>query len=284
MNKDFLKFKNFFFIISLIFCFLSAFFLIKNGLKFGMEFTGGVEIELESKNPIDLNLFSKKFIDFSVFKIKYYGSKKSVQIRIGDISGDYDCLISILKNKLSDDVKIVKINYISAEINKENIKNSLNAAILSIIFMLVYLSYRFKYIMAFSALVTLIHDVILLLGIISFLNLEFNLMILSSIFTTFGYSVNDTIIVFDRIRENLNLNRDKNKYFIINLSINSTFSRTIVTSFSTLLVTIILMIFAGEHIFNFALIFFFGVVIGTYSSIYIASSLLFVSNVFFKSS
>lgn len=138
--------------------------------------------------------------------------------------------------------------------------------------MTLYLILRFNIIYALSAILTLLHDIIIIMGIISFANIELNLIILSAIFTIFGYSINDTIIIFDRIRENIKYNKDNlDLPDIINNSINKTISRTISTSLSTLFVTIILMLTAGDALFLFSLILTLGIIIGTYSSIYISA-------------
>lgn len=275
MKIDFLKISRLFLLISFFLFFLSLFFLFKNGLNLGLEFAGGLEIEFNSKQFIEINDLNERLKDLPSFKIKYLESNYNVQLKIKDFLKDSDLVINEIKKRLPEFISLVKINHTGPEINKENINNSIVAIFFSIFFMLIYLCFRFNYDMAFITIVTLLHDMVLLIGLISFLKLEFNLLILSSIFTVFGYSVNDTIIVFDRIRENIFLFRDKNFYYIINLSINMTLSRTLITSSSTLLVAMILMFFTSSHIFNFSFIFFIGVIIGTYSSIFIASYLLF---------
>ncbi len=147
--------------------------------------------------------------------------------------------------------------------------------------MILYLTYRFKYKFAISATITLIHDIILISGIISFLKLEVNLTTLSAMFAVFGYSINDTVVIFDRLREYSNIYMNKWKFEdIINISINNTLSRTIITSMSTLLITIILLIFSGEYLFGFSLILTLGIIIGTYSSIYISTTPLLILDLF----
>jgi len=272
MNIDFVKISKKIVIISTILCILSLISIFNYKLNLGLEFTGGIEIELESDNKININEIKNKLNYIQDIKIKYYGSKKNLQIKIKYSDNDINLLINSIKNNIDDKIKIIRIDYIGAEINSETIKNSILAIIIAIISMMLYLTYRFQYKMALSATITLIHDMILILGIISFLNLEFNLIILSAMFAIFGYSINDTVVIFDRIREHLNKYKNKKTLIeIINLSINSTLSRTIMTSLSTLLVTIILMIFAGEYLFGFSLILSFGIIVGTYSSIYIST-------------
>lgn len=174
---------------------------------------------------------------------------------------------------------IIKYDFIGKEINKENIKNTILSISIAVISIFIYLTFRFKYKMAISAIITLFHDIIILLGIISFFSIELNLIILSSLLTIFGYSINDTVIIFDRIREIENINK---KIYdikeIVNLSINKTLSRTIITSLSTLIVTIILSTLSDAYLSNFYFILSLGIIIGTYSSIYISANLLLIIN------
>ncbi|HIH2763448.1 MAG TPA: protein translocase subunit SecF [Candidatus Azoamicus sp.] len=142
--------------------------------------------------------------------------------------------------------------------------------------MLIYLTFRFKYEFAISALLALLHDIILVLGFISFFNIEFDIILLSSLFAIFGYSINDTVVIFDRLRETIRMNNNLKFDDIINESINKTLSRTLTTSLSTLFVTLILMFFSGGYLFNFSLILSFGIIIGTYSSIFISFLPLFL--------
>lgn len=277
MNINFVKISKITLSLSIILCLFSIFYITKHNFNFGLEFTGGIEIELNSKNKINLTQIKNNLTDIKNIKIKYYGSKKNIQIKIKNTHEKPDIIINKIKNKLSNDTKIIKIDYIGAEINKETIKNSIFASILAIISMYIYLIYRFKHTLAISAIITLIHDILILCGIISFLNLEFDLTILSALFTIFGYSINDTIIIFDRLRESIVLYKNKkNLEEIINLSINKTLSRTLITSLSTLLVTLMLIFFLGEHLFGFTLILSLGIIIGTYSSIYISLILLII--------
>jgi preprotein translocase subunit SecF len=162
------------------------------------------------------------------------------------------------------------MEYIGAEINDDIIKKSINAIFLSIILMFIYLILRFDLYFALSGIISLFHNIIIILCIISYFKIELNLLLLSAIFALFGYSVNDTVVIFDRIRENLNLKNNNDITSIINLSLNSTLSRTIKTSLSTILVVIILFIF-NTDLYYFSLILNLGIIIGTYSSIFIST-------------
>ena len=272
MNINFIKINKKVVVLSLILCILSLISLFKYNLNLGLEFTGGIEIELESKNRLHISEIKDKLNYINDIKIKYYGSKKNIQLKIKNTEENIEELIDSIKINLGDKTNIIRMDYIGAEINKETITNSFIAIVIALLSMMLYLTYRFQYKMAFSALITLIHDIILILGVISFFKLEFNLIILSAMFAIFGYSINDTVVIFDRIREHINLYKHKKEFNeIINISINKTLSRTIMTSLSTLLVTVILMMFAGEYLFGFSLILSVGIVIGTYSSICIST-------------
>lgn len=263
MNINFLKIKNICLLISIIMCTISITALFKKNILLGLEFKGGTEIEITVSNNITLTDIKKKLIDIKNIKINYSGSNKNIKIKTKNN-------INEVLNKInSSDIKVIKYSYIGPEINKNIIKSSIIAIFLALVTMTTYLIIRFNLIFALSAIFTLFHDILIILGIISSMNIEIDLIILSAIFTIFGYSVNDKIIIFDRIRENMK-NTTEIK-LIINNSINKTLSRTIGTSFSTILVTIILSIFAGEYLFLFSIILTLGILIGTYSSICISS-------------
>lgn len=277
MKINFVKINKITILISTLLCIISMCYILKYNFNLGLEFTGGIEIELESNNKIDILEIKNKLTNIKNIKIKYYGSKKNIQIKIKNTNENIDNVVNIIKTQLQNEIKLVKINYIGAEVNKETVKNSITAIIIALLSMILYLTYRFKYKLALSATLTLLHDIILISGIISFFKLEVDLTTLSAIFAIFGYSINDTVVIFDRLREYSNIY--KNKWTlekIINVSINSTLSRTIITSISTLLVAIILIIFSGEYLFNFSLILALGIVIGTYSSIYISTTPLLI--------
>ncbi len=275
MKIDFIKTNKITFPLSLIFCFLSIFLVYTNGLNLGLEFTGGIEIEIESKEKMKIDMVKNTFKSIGNAKIKYYGSKKNIQIKIKSFKNNVDDIIISIEKVLDNQVKIIRVDYIGAEVNDRIIKKSIIAIISAFIFMMLYLSFRFKYKFAISATLTLIHDIVLIIGLISLLKLEFDLAILSAIFAVFGYSINDTVVIFDRIRENLIIYENKYTFEkIINISVNNSLSRTIITSLSTLFVVLILMFFSSEYLLGFSIVLAFGIIIGTYSSIYIATILL----------
>lgn len=281
MTNNYTKINEITFVLSIILILISILILTNNKLNLGIEFTGGIEIEIESSNLINIDEIKKNIDDIKNSKIKYSGSKKNIQIKI-KISKKED-IIEKIKKKIEitnekNYTKIIKIEYIGAEINKETIKNSINAIILSLVVMTIYLIIRFEYKTSISTVLALIHDIVLILGILSLFKIEFNLSTLAAILAVIGYSVNNSVIIFDRIRENINTNNNKKIIDIINNSINETISRTMLTSSSTLLVTLTLMIVSKETLFIFGLILTLGIIIGTYSSIYISTMLYYILN------
>lgn len=272
MTINFIKQKNIYLLLSIFLTLISIFILIKKELNFGLEFYGGTEIELQIIKNLSINDIKKTLKDVKNIKINYLGSDKTIQIKTKNIKNNLD----EIKNKLNklniENFEILKSNYIGSEINKDTIKKSIIAIILSIVSITIYLIVRFNHKFALSAIITLLHDILLIVAFISWMNIELNLITLSAIFTIFGYSINDTIIIFDRIRENIKNDKLTTSLdVLINNAINSTLSRTINTSLSTTFVTIILMIFSNESLYMFSLILTIGIIIGTYSSIYISA-------------
>lgn len=273
MNIDFIKKKYIYLIISIVLCIISILIVTKKNLTLGLEFCSGTEIEIQLTQEIKIEDLKNTLSKIKNTKINYYGSNKNIQIKTKNTQNKVDEIKNILKTTSnSQNIKIINSTYIGSEISKETIKKSLSAIIIAVLSMTLYLIIRFNLMFAFSAIITLLHDITILIGIISLAEIELDLIIISALFTIFGYSINDTIIIFDRIRESIKYNKNKLTLSeIINNSINKTLSRTISTSLSTILVTVTLMFFAGESLFLFSLILTLGIIIGTYSSIYISA-------------
>ncbi|HFL8819367.1 MAG TPA: protein translocase subunit SecF [Candidatus Azoamicus sp. OHIO2] len=271
MYINFVKYFKINLIVSILLVCVCIFYIITNSIDLGLEFTGGLNLELEYEKKVSLNIIRHVFKEFKDVKIKYYGSKKNIQIKVKKTHKDRNDFIVLIKNLIDSGAKVVKIEYIGAEVTKNIINNSIKAVFLSILLMFIYLMVRFDYINAISAITILIHDIIVVLGVISFFDLELDFSVMAALFAVFGYVVNDTIIIFDRIREIKKLYHLYNMTDIINIALNNTLSRTLMTSLSTLVVVIIILIFGNEYLFGFALTLFCGIIIGTYSSIYIAT-------------
>lgn len=280
MNINFIKYFSinlFFSVIVVVFC---IFYIIKNNIDFGLEFTGGLELELEYTDKVKLSDIRYLFNDFKDVTIKYYGSKKHLQIKIKKSDKNKKDIIVLIKKLLDDGAKVLKIDYIGAEVTSNVINNSIKALLLSVLLMFIYLTFRFDYILALSAIIVLVHDIIIVIGLLLFFEFEFNLSVMAALFAVFGYVVNDTIIIFDRIREARSVYNINDNAEMINAAINNTVVRTLITSLSTLFVVTIIFIFGGEYLWGFAFTLFFGIIIGTYSSIYVAPApMLFFNRV-----
>lgn len=248
-------------------------------LNLGLDFTGGMQVEINFSNPVDTTKIRKNLVEhgFSQAFVRGYDARH-ISIRVAPHK---DLTQEQLKGRLIAAMpaampiaQIGSLNYIGAQVGKQLVMNGILAIIVTLIITMIYITLRFELRFAVSAAIALIHDPILILGIFSFFHIEFNLIVLAAVLTVIGYSLNDTIVIYDRIRENFRKVRCGTPTEIVDLSINQTLSRTIMTSGLTLLVVIVLLIFGGETLRPFALALIVGIVIGTYSSIYIASSLV----------
>ncbi len=264
--------------------------IINNGPKLSIDFKGGTLVAVQYTKPININNFrselktvtinGKKF-DFSTSEIKHFGNKSNVSIRIASMEDEpenfsqnfIDFLRNIYPDSLPEnkDEFILLLDTLSPKIGSELSGKAIMAILYALTLILIYISFRFEFIFAIGAIAAITHDVIITLGIFSILGYEISLPIVAAFLTIVGYSLNDTIVIFDRIRENMKTRKKDPVAATVNKSINESLSRTIVTSLTTLMVVITLYIFGGEviHYFSFALI--IGVLVGTYSSIFVAS-------------
>ncbi len=264
--------------------------IINNGPKLSIDFKGGTLVAVQYTKPININNFrselktvtinGKKF-DFSTSEIKHFGNKSNVSIRIASMEDEPENFsqnfINFLRNIYPDslpenkDEFILLLDTLSPKIGSELSGKAIMAILYALTLILIYISFRFEFIFAIGAIAAIAHDVIITLGIFSILGYEISLPIVAAFLTIVGYSLNDTIVIFDRIRENMKTRKKDPVAATVNKSINESLSRTIVTSLTTLMVVITLYIFGGEviHYFSFALI--IGVLVGTYSSIFVAS-------------
>lgn len=249
--------------------------LVVNHLNLGLDFTGGMQMTVTFDKPTATHVVREELLSngFEQASVVAFGTK-AFSIKVGphsEISRD------ALKTKLLSAMPGAKmggqLDYIGPQVGKQLMTNGILAIVVSLIATMIYIALRFEYRFAVSAALALIHDPILILGLFSFFHLEFNMIVLTAVLTVIGYSLNDTIVVYDRVRENFHKIRKMNSSDIMDLSINQTLSRTIMTSGLTLLVVIALFIYGGDMIHGFALALIIGIVIGTYSSIYVAGSL-----------
>jgi preprotein translocase subunit SecF len=274
----FMSYRKIAMIFSAILMIISVASLSINKLNFGLDFTGGTLIEVGFEQPADLksirDLMSTNGHEDA--KVQLYGTSRDVVIRLGlrdgvkaEMLGNE--ILSILESGTGQKVDMRRIEFVGASVGDELAEQGGLAMLTALICILVYVAFRFEWRFAIGSVVALFHDVILTLGLFSILGLEFDLTVLAAILAVIGYSLNDTIVVSDRIRENFRKIRDNDAEGIINISLTQTLSRTFITSITTLLVLAALFFQGGALIHGFATALLFGVFVGTYSSIYVAS-------------
>ena len=281
-NKHFKIFN----IISIVLIILSVFFLLFKGLNYGVDFKGGTLIELRVQDQtIDISSIRQSFkkMNLGDVNVKKFGNKTDFLITFEKKDEKNINFISDIKNKLVLDIgnsfSFRRVENVGPKVSSELLKSGVIAILMSLSAMMIYIWLRFEWQFSLGAIFALIHDVIITLGFFSILNLEINLSIVAAVLTIVGYSMNDTVVIFDRVRENLKKYSSKKINEITNLSINETLSRTIITSLTTLLALVSIFIFGGEILKGFSFAMILGVIFGTYSSIYIANPILEYLNV-----
>ena len=254
---------------------------LSGGLKYGIDFAGGTLIQLQFKTPPDIEVIRDglKTIALGESTIQEFGSKRDILIRIQRSEEKLEAVGSKVRNSLGgkfnkEDITIERVEMVGPKVGRDLREKAFLSILYAVIGIVIYISWRFELQYAIAAIIALAHDVLVTLGAFSILDKEFTLVIVAAFLAIIGYSLNDTIVVFDRIRENLR-RRGKNTFVqIINASINQTLSRTLLTSGTTLMVVIALFFFGGEIIHDFSFALLVGILVGTYSSIFIASVFL----------
>ena len=280
-NFRFMKKRKLIALFSLLLILISIASLSIAGLNFGIDFTGGTIIEVAYEGEINLDSMREalKQGGFDGALVQYFGSIHDMLIRIPVIEEHNraelsDQVVAILQSNNKAPLDIRRIEFVGPQVGKELTEQGSLAMLYAIISILVYVSLRFEYRFAIGSVIALIHDVIITLGFLSILQLEFNLTVLAAILAVVGYSLNDTIVVFDRIRETFSNMCEGSSEWVVNCALNDTFSRTMMTSMTTLLVVLSLLVFGGKAIHVFSIVLILGIILGTYSSIYIASGIL----------
>ena len=286
INFEFMKWHKSAVYVSIFLILLSIFSIFAKGFNYGVDFKGGTIIEIGFSNeaPIDEIRDFLNVNNYSKSSAQYFGSKNDILIRMPNIATANESNLSnnlVLDLKQEFNFSLKRVEYVGAQVGEELRDQGILAALIALILIMIYIALRFEYRFSIGAILALIHDVILIMGIFSVSQIEFNLSVFAAILAVIGYSLNDTIVVFDRIRENFKaaIIENTNTVSLVNQSINQTLSRTLITSFTTILVLISLIIFGGEILFGFSFALLIGVIIGTYSSIYIASSTLLLLNI-----
>ncbi len=259
---------------SILIFILSIAALFIHGLKWGLDFTGGTQIEVTYSQAADLSAIRNSLnkLGFKEAQVVSYGNSKDVLISIAPHEGKQTLLVDQVMSALPDAVK-QRVDFVGPQVGKELATKGALAVLVSLLATMIYIAMRFEYRLAVSSAVALIHDPVLILGVFAFFGIEFDLKALAGVLAVIGYSLNDTIVVFDRVRENFIKIRRGTPIEIMNISINQTLSRTIMTSLLTLFVVVALFVYGGEAIHGFSLALIIGIVIGTYSSIYVAGAL-----------
>jgi|TARA_B100001971_G_scaffold162134_1_gene152350 preprotein translocase SecF subunit len=285
-NIPFNKFYKLFNILSLSLILISLLLLIFKGLNYGVDFKGGTLIEVRSLDKtLNISDLRKSFNDLNLgdVTVKKFGNDIDYVVKFEKKQSIEENFIENIKNELKKDIGNIfefrRVESVGPKVSAELLKSGVIAIGLSLGAMLIYIWIRFEWQFSLGAIVALFHDIIITLGFFSLLNLEINLSIVAAVLTIVGYSMNDTVVIFDRVRENLKKFSDIKIYEITNISINETLSRTIITSITTLLALLSIFIFGGAILKGFSFAMILGVIIGTYSSIYIANPILVRLNV-----
>ena len=278
---QFINYFRLFNFVSLILILISVGFIFYKGLNFGVDFKGGTLIELRVENTeIGIGDVRQSFIKMNLgdVNVKKFGKGNDYLIKFEQTDKNKENFIENIKTQLSKNLggsfSFRRVENVGPKVSGELLKSGLIAIVLSLSAMLIYIWIRFEWQFSLGAIIALIHDVIITIGFFSILEFEINLSIVAAVLTIVGYSMNDTVVIFDRVRENLKKYSSKSINEISNLSINETLSRTIITSLTTLLALLSIFFFGGKilHGFSFAMI--LGVIFGTYSSIFIANPIL----------
>ncbi|MAV98033.1 MAG: protein translocase subunit SecF [Gammaproteobacteria bacterium] len=282
MNIEFMRFRKVASALSIILLIISIGSLAIKNLELGLDFTGGILLEIKLDQDIEnleevRNLLAEEGIEN--FILNFSGSQNDLSIKIpgGEDSSNNESLKKILKDNFSYDLR--KEEFIGPQVGEELRDQGGLGLLIALLIMTIYIMFRFQYKFAVGAILALAHDVLIVLGFFSLLSIDFDLTVLAAVLAVIGYSLNDTIVVSDRIRENFRKKRRSEATQLIDRSLNQMLGRTLITSLTTLLVLFALLIFGGDAIQNFSLALIIGVLAGTYSSIYIVCNVLISMNI-----
>ena len=265
-------------LVSLVLVLASVASLMVNKLQLGLDFTGGTLVEVAYNQAPDVNQVRQQLQNagFADVVVQNFGSDTDLLVRLGQTFSDSvgQEVLAVLQADPNYSITLQRSEYVGAQVGEELTEQGGLGLLVALFMVMAYVAFRFQYKFSLGAVVALAHDVIIVLGVFSIFKLDFDLTVLAALLAVIGYSLNDTIVVSDRIRENFRKLRKGTPTEIINESLSQTLGRTLVTSLTTLLVLSVLLLFGGELIFGFALALFIGVCVGTYSSLYVASNML----------
>ena len=277
-NIDFLGKRKLAFVFSGLLLLVSIASLAVQGLLMGIDFTGGTLVEVGYQRSADLSELRSALAEggFSDATVQHFGTTKDVLIRLKPVEGISSAelserVLTAINKKTEEPADLRRVEFVGPQVGDELAEDGGLAMLYSVFGILIYIAWRFEYKFSLGSVAALVHDVIITLGFFSIFRLEFDLTVLAAVLAVIGYSLNDTIVVFDRIRENFRKLRRGSPEEVMNISLNETLSRTLMTSFTTILVLIALAALGGEIIHNFSIALLVGIFIGTYSSIYVAS-------------
>lgn len=275
-NIDFMGLRKWTAALSCLLFLASIMSLIVYGLNWGLDFTGGLQFQVSFDKPVEISQVRSQLSQSGIKDavVQSYGTSKDVLISIRKESNDKQQ--QQLSNKILTSLPgaaLKRVDYVGPQVGQELANKGILAVLVALLAIMLYVAMRFEYRFAIGAALALVHDPVLILGWFSFFQLEFNLTALAAVLAVIGYSLNDTIVIFDRIRENFRKVRKGSAVEIVNLSINQTLSRTIMTSATTLMVVLALFFYGGPMIHGFATALIIGIVVGTYSSIYVAGAM-----------
>jgi len=283
---DFMGKRKIAFVVSAILMLIAITSVVSRGLNLGIDFTGGTLIELGYEQDANLTqirstMQSNGFGDSSV---QQFGTSRDVLIRLAQQEGGNtaklsDDVFQTLSKVVDGKVELRRVEFVGPQVGDELTEDGALAVLVALMAILIYVALRFEWRFALGSVIALVHDVLITIGIFALLQIEFDLPVLAAVLAVIGYSLNDTIVVFDRVRENFRKLRKGSSESIINISLNDTLSRTLVTSLTTILVLLALFFLGGEIIHGFAFALLIGVLIGTYSSIYVASTAILMMGV-----
>lgn len=278
-NIDFMSKRRIATVVSSILLIISVASLAIQGLNFGIDFTGGTMIELDYKKEANLEQIRNTLAKdgYHDVTVQNFGSVQDVLIRLPVVEGQKKSelsnhVVDLLQAQSEDKIDVRRVEFVGPQVGDELTEDGGLAMLYALFGILVYVALRFEYRFAIGSVAALIHDVVITLGYFSVFRVEFDLTVLAAILAIIGYSLNDTIVVFDRIRETFLRKRKDEPVAIVNAALNDTLSRTLMTSFTTILVVFALFIFGGDVIHDFSLALLLGIGVGTYSSIYVASN------------
>lgn len=279
-NIDFLKFRKPAYVFSILMCIISIWSIAFNGFNYGIDFSGGILIEVKSNDKINVEQVRKELAgvaldDLNLQSIGENGDEMMIRAQAKglDEKAQMDA-VNQIKSTLGSGYEYRKVELVGPQLGDELKKAGIIASLLAILAITIYIWFRFEWQFALGAMVGLFHDVLTTVGLLSLFRFDISLTTIAAILTLAGYSVNDTVVNYDRVRENLRKFKKMPQYELLNKSINDVFSRTILTGLTTLLAAVSLLIFGGDVLRSFSFVIVWGVIVGTYSSIYVSTTLM----------